>query len=147
LSPFEALQTISAINPSTHTYSTIKLTIGFNRHIFNRVVEQQALQLNLVFQALSDSTRREMLRLLAPGERTVSALAAPFAMSLAAVSKHIKVLERAGLVHRTVRGRTHICRLDATALAEANAWLQYYQQFWDDRLDAFETLFTESAKE
>ncbi len=111
------------------------------------MVEQQAVQLDLIFQALSDSTRRAMLRQLAQGERTVSALAGPFAMSLAAVSKHIKVLERAGLVHRTVMGRTHICRLDADALAEANAWLKYYQQFWEGRLDAFETLFAETEKE
>lgn len=111
------------------------------------MVEQQGVQLDLIFQALANTTRRAMLRQLAQGERTVCALAGPFTMSLAAASKHIKVLERAGLVRRTVQGRTHICQLDATALAGANAWLDDYQHFWIDRLDAFEALFAGSEEE
>ena len=81
-----------------------------------------------------------MLRELAAGERTVSELAQPFAISLAAASKHIKALEGAGLIRREVRGRTHICRLDAGPLSSASEWLRYYERFWTGRLDALEQL-------
>ena len=97
-------------------------------------------QLDTVFHALGDATRRRMLRELVSGERTVSQLAEPFAMSLAAASKHIKVLENAGLIHREVRGRTHLCRLDPGPLASAHQWLSFYERFWIDRLDALERL-------
>ena len=97
--------------------------------------------LSAVFRALGDPTRRAMLRHLASGEHSVSQLAQPFDMSLAAASKHLKVLERAGLVQRTVRGRTHHCRLDAAALADAQRWLAYYERFWTTRLDALDALF------
>lgn len=86
-----------------------------------------------------------MLRELALGERTVSQLAEPFAMSLAAASKHIKALENAGLIHRDVRGRTHVCRLAAAPLASAHDWLSFYEQFWTDRLDALDRLLREDA--
>jgi len=79
-----------------------------------------------------------MLRSLSRQERTVSELAAPFQMSLAAASKHVKVLERAGLILRTVRGRTHICRLAPEPLADAHEWLRFYERFWNERLDALE---------
>lgn len=92
------------------------------------------------FHALGDATRRHMLRALAQGERTVSELARPFAMSLAAASKHIKVLESAGLLRREVRGRTHICRLDAAPLAGAHAWLADYERFWTHRLNLLDQL-------
>ena len=81
-----------------------------------------------------------MLRDLAGGERTVSQLAAPFAISLAAASKHIKALENAGLIRRDVRGRTHYCRLDPGPLASANEWLRFYERFWTDRLGMLERL-------
>jgi len=81
-----------------------------------------------------------MLRDLAGGERTVSQLAQPFAISLAAASKHIKVLENAGLLHREVRGRTHLCRLDPGPLASAYEWLSFYERFWSSRLDLLEQL-------
>jgi len=81
-----------------------------------------------------------MLRDLARGERTVSQLAEPFAISLAAASKHIKALENAGLIRRDVRGRTHYCRLDPGPLASANEWLRFYERFWTDRLDMLERL-------
>lgn len=81
-----------------------------------------------------------MLRDLTSGERTVTQLAEPFEMSLAAASKHIKVLESAGLIRREVRGRTHMCRLDAQPLSEAQAWLQFYESFWNNRLDELEQL-------
>jgi DNA-binding transcriptional ArsR family regulator len=107
------------------------------------MVELIAPQLDTVFHALGDSTRRRMLHDLAGGERTVSQLAEPFAMSLAAASKHIKALETAGLIRREVRGRTHLCRLDPGPLASAHAWLSVYQRFWTDRLDVLERLLRE----
>jgi len=104
------------------------------------MVELQAPQMNSVFHALGDATRRHMLRDLAGGERTVSQLAQPFAISLAAASKHIKVLESAGLLRREVRGRTHLCRLDPGPLASAHEWLSFYERFWSNRLDLLEEL-------
>lgn len=99
--------------------------------------------LDEVFHALADPTRRAMLRRLVDGEQTVGELAEPFDMSLAAASKHIRSLERAGLLRRTVRGRTHVCRLETAPLREADAWLGYYSRFWTDRLDALEKLLNE----
>ncbi|PWB82930.1 MAG: transcriptional regulator [Methylocystaceae bacterium] len=110
------------------------------------MVEQQAFRLDAIFHALGDGTRRCMLRDLAKGEQTVSQLAEPFAMSLAAASKHIKALENAGLVTREVRGRTHICRLDPGPLAAAHEWLGYYEQFWTSRLDILDALLRSDAK-
>src|SRR5579871_1519876 len=102
-----------------------------------------ALELDGVFHALGDSTRRRMLRDLVGGERTVTQLAEPFAMSLAAASKHIKVLENAGMIRREVRGRTHLCRLEPGPLASAHRWLSFYEGFWTERLDALERLLRE----
>ncbi len=99
--------------------------------------------MNSVFHALGDATRREMLRDLARGERSVSELAGPFAMSLAAASKHIKVLEHAGLIRREVRGRTHVCRLDPGPLASAHEWLGHYERFWTSRLDELEQMLSD----
>ena len=96
--------------------------------------------MNSLFHALGDATRRQMLRDLAAGERTVSELAQPFAMSLAAASKHIKVLEGAGLIRREVKGRTHVCRLEPGPLASAHEWLGFYERFWNSRLDVLEQL-------
>ncbi len=81
-----------------------------------------------------------MLQSLASGERTVSELAEPFAMSLAGASKHIKALEAAGLVARDIRGRQHLCRLQPGRLAEAHEWLSFYERFWTERLDALDAL-------
>jgi DNA-binding transcriptional ArsR family regulator len=111
------------------------------------MVELEAPQLGTVFHALGDATRRQMLRELAIGERTVSQLAEPFAMSLAAASKHIKALENAGLIRREVRGRVHLCRLDPGPLASAHQWLSFYERFWTSRLDVLERLLrTEDAR-
>jgi len=111
------------------------------------MVELEAHQLDTVFHALGDATRRRMLRQLASGERTVSQLAEPFAMSLAAASKHIKALEHAGLIRREVRGRTHLCRLDPGPLASAQQWLSFYERFWTERFDVLERLLrTEDAR-
>ena len=87
-----------------------------------------------------------MLRDLAGGERTVGELAGPFPISLAAASKHIKVLENAGLVSREIRWRTHVCRLAPGPLAQAHEWLGFYERFWNDRLDALERLLREEQE-
>ena len=107
------------------------------------MVELQTPQLDTVFHALGDATRRQMLRDLADGERTVGQLAQPFAISLQAASKHIKALENAGLVRREVRGRTHLCHLEPGPLASAHRWLHYYERFWSSRLDVLERLLRE----
>jgi DNA-binding transcriptional ArsR family regulator len=104
------------------------------------MVELPTPQLDHVFHALGDATRRQMLRELSQGERTVSQLAQPFAISLQAASKHIKALENAGLIRREVRGRTHLCRLEPGPLESAHEWLAFYQRFWSDRLDVLERL-------
>ncbi len=104
------------------------------------MVELEPPRLDAVFHALGDATRRRMLRNLADGERSVGELAAPFDMSLAAASKHVKALERAGLVRRRVMGRTHLCRLEAQPLAGAHAWIGFYERFWSGRLDILEGL-------
>jgi DNA-binding transcriptional ArsR family regulator len=111
------------------------------------MVEQSSPQLDHVFQALSDQTRRAMLVQLASSERTISELAAPFDMSLAAASKHVKSLERAGLVQRRIAGRSHICRLNPVPLAEAQAFLRFYEQYWSVRLDALAELFGQTDEE
>lgn len=91
--------------------------------------------LDKVFMALADHTRRQIVAKLAEQELTVSELAQPFNMSLAAVSKHIKVLEQAGLVRRRVVGRVHYCSLVPEALAGALDWISVYRYFWTKRLD------------
>ena len=93
-----------------------------------------------VFHALSDPTRRSLLRRLARGGATVTELAAPFPTSLNAVSKHLRVLERAGLLRREVKGREHHCALDARPLEGAADWIAFYRSFWATRLDALEAL-------
>lgn len=104
------------------------------------MVEQTLSPLDAIFHALGDATRRQMLRELTDGERTVGQLAEPHHMSLAAASKHIKALENAGLIRREIRGRQHLCRLDPGPLASANEWIRFYERFWTDRLDALESL-------
>jgi DNA-binding transcriptional ArsR family regulator len=92
--------------------------------------------LDRVFRALSDRTRRAMLSRLARGSASVTQLAEPFEMSLPAVSKHLKVLEEAGLVGRSIEGRVHHCALEPEALRDANQWLEAYRQFWDETLES-----------
>lgn len=92
--------------------------------------------LDQAFHALGDRTRRALLARLATGPAMVTELAAPFAMSLAAVSKHIRVLESAGLVSRAINGRIHRCSLAPGPLREIEAWLDYYRGFWAETLDA-----------
>jgi DNA-binding transcriptional ArsR family regulator len=110
------------------------------------MVEDRA-GMDAVFHALAHDARRTMLRRLAGGELTVGQLAEPLDMSLAAASKHVQVLERAGLVRRTVSGRRHVCRLEPGPLASASAWLNFYERHWNERLDALEALFDSEGKE
>jgi DNA-binding transcriptional ArsR family regulator len=114
--------------------------------MLNHMVELNAPSLGSVFHALSDETRRQMLLSLADGDLTVSELAEPFAMSLAAVSKHIKVLESAGLIQREIQGRTHHCRLNPGPLAGAHEWLSFYERFWSNRLNVLDRLLREAGK-
>lgn len=109
-------------------------------YIFNTMVEYSADNLDSVFHALSDPTRRAMLMRLAGGERKVGELAEPFDISLAAASKHIKVLESAGLVQREVQGRVHMCRLDVRPMHAGLEWMRHYEKFWTERLDVLEAL-------
>jgi DNA-binding transcriptional ArsR family regulator len=108
------------------------------------MVEQS--HLDAVFHALADPTRRAMLGQLADRELTIGELATPFNMSFAGASKHVRVLENAGLVKRTVLGRSHVCRLEAARLAEADAWLKRYERFWSAKLDALEALLLEEDR-
>ncbi len=103
--------------------------------------------MDTVFHALANDARRHMLGRLTHGELTVGELAAPLTMSLAAASKHVQVLERAQLVHRTVDGRRHVCTLEPAPLAAAYAWLSFYRQFWTERLDALESLMQADTPE
>ncbi|MEZ0470296.1 ArsR/SmtB family transcription factor [Luteimonas salinilitoris] len=109
------------------------------------MVDRSPDRLDTVFQALSDRTRRGMLQRLAQREHCVGELAEPFDMSLAAASKHIQVLERAGLVRRTVQGRRHRVRIDAHPLHAGAEWLRHYERFWNARLDALAALLEADA--
>jgi DNA-binding transcriptional ArsR family regulator len=100
------------------------------------MVNNRSHTLDRTFAALADPTRRAILDRLAHGDATVTELAAPFAMSLPAISKHLRVLEQAGLVARTIDGRVHRLRLVAQPLREAATWVARYQRFWSQQLDA-----------
>lgn len=110
------------------------------------MVELEAAKLDDIFHALADPTRRSMIAALAQGEQTVGQLAAPLDMSLAAASKHVKALERANLIGREIRWRTHVCKLNPGALSTAYAWLGHYERFWNDRLDVLEQLLRDEAQ-
>ena len=103
-------------------------------------------QLDSVFHALSDSTRRSIMRDIARGEKTVGQIAKPYAMSLAAVSKHLKVLENATLIQREKQGSFQMVRLNAEAMKPAQAWLSYYEKFWNRQLDALQELLIQEDK-
>ena len=98
--------------------------------------------LNSTFAALSHATRRDILARLTAGESTVGDLAAPYDISLNSVSKHLKVLEEAGLVRRRIEGRVHHIRLDPERLHGASEWFRFYRAFWEDRLDALDRFLT-----
>ena len=102
--------------------------------------------LDQVSGAIADPTRRAILGILAEGEVNVGSLAERFPISLNGVSKHVKVLERAGLVERTVQGREHRLRLNAEPLREASMWLEHYRTFWDTRLAALEAFLLKKER-
>jgi DNA-binding transcriptional ArsR family regulator len=102
--------------------------------------------LDAVFRALSDTTRRRMLKLLASGDRSVSELAKPHDISLQAISKHVKVLEQAGLVTRLPQGSHQLIQLRTAELRRAAKWLRFYEQFWSAELDALEALLRASPR-
>lgn len=110
------------------------------------MVLQETPHLDAVFHALADPTRRAMLRALSDGERNIGELAAPHAMSFAAASKHVQVLENAGLLKRRAEGRARVCALQARPLAEAERWIAFYQRFWMQQLDALDAVLKD-AKE
>jgi DNA-binding transcriptional ArsR family regulator len=107
------------------------------------MVELAPQGLDAVFRALADPTRRAMLRELAGGERNIGELAAPHAMSFAAASKHVQVLERAGLVRRRIMGRSHLCRIELKPLAAADDWLRFYERLWTRSFDALGDILAE----
>ena len=102
------------------------------------MVENQQNALDQIFAAVADPTRRAILTTLSRHPATVTELARPFPVSLNAISKHIKVLEHAGLVRREVVGRKHYCYFEAQPLRKASAWIEHYRRFWELRLDALE---------
>src|SRR3954462_12998960 len=97
-------------------------------------------RLDSTFRALADPTRRGMLANLALGEKSIGELAEPFAMSFAGASKHVKVLEDAGLIARRKVGRTHLISIDAKPLEEAERWMRQWEKFWNARLDRLDAL-------
>lgn len=114
-----------------------------SRPILNHMVENP---LNNTFTALADPTRRAMLAALALGEKSIGELAAPYRMSFAGAAKHVGVLTRAGLIERRKVGRQQLCRLKARRLKEASDWLQQWERFWTDRLDALEAALKEDPR-
>jgi DNA-binding transcriptional ArsR family regulator len=110
--------------------------------MLNLMVEYPEARLTRTFAALADPTRRAILARLRLGSLTVGELAEPFPISLNAVSKHLKQLERARLVRREVKGRTHHLFLEAEPIGEAEEWTARYREFWERRLDALEAFVT-----
>lgn len=104
--------------------------------IFNRMVNQLFPTLDKIFAALADPTRRAILSRLSQGAATVNELATPFSISLPAISKHLRVLEDAGLLRKERQGRYNYCHLNAAPLKEATSWLMNYEQFWEGQFDA-----------
>jgi DNA-binding transcriptional ArsR family regulator len=113
--------------------------------IVNPMVKRSPAQLDAVFSALADPTRREIVRRLSAGDASVSELAEPFEMSLPAVSKHLGVLEDAGLLIREKEGRVRHCRLVAAPMQEALEWIARYGRFWEEQFDSLAEFLSESG--
>ena len=105
-----------------------------------------SMDLDHTFSALSDPTRRAIISKLAKGDMPIMELASPFDMSLPAVSKHIRVLEKAGLLILRKQGRVHYCHLNARPLCDAAKWLAFYQQFWGAKLDSLANFLEENSE-
>ncbi len=110
------------------------------------MVEYQSKLLDRTFGALADPTRRRIVAQLAKGDQCVTDLAQPHSMSLAAVSKHVIVLEKAGLVKRRRKGRVHTLKLEAQPMKEAQLWINRYREFWEGNLDRFEDYLNKLQK-
>lgn len=104
-------------------------------------------RLDLVFGALADRTRRQMLAQLARAPASITELAAPHDMSLPGASKHVRVLEHAGLIRRTIDGRVHWCALDVAAMRPAENWIAQYRAFWEHTLDTLTDYISEDARD
>ncbi len=115
--------------------------------ILNQMVKHSVSALDRVFHALAHPARRTMLNRLMEGERNLTELAEPLRMSFPAVSKHVRVLERACLVRRRVVGRTHLCRLEGKPLAQANQWLEGYREVWDTNFQRLDEVLEELKRE
>ncbi|GHO57317.1 transcriptional regulator [Ktedonobacter sp. SOSP1-85] len=111
------------------------------------MVNDSPEQLNTVFFALADPTRRAILERLAHGEASGTELARPFSISVPAISKHLRVLEHAELILHRKEGRTHLFRLAARPLKEAATWLEHYRQFWETQFDALDTYLHMTSEE
>jgi DNA-binding transcriptional ArsR family regulator len=133
-------------DPSQPPPARIRLTTKRGVAILNHMVNYLAATLDSTFAALSDATRRGILAQLAHGETSVSELAAPYDISLPAVSKHLRVLEGAGLVARHKDGRVHRCRLVAEPMKGAAEWIEPYKKFWEQQFDALARYLEESGK-
>ena len=126
-------------------YFCLPLTEYRSSNILNQMVNHST-KLDHTFSALSDPTRRAIISQLAKGEFSITELATPFAMSLPAFSKHVRILEHAGLLIRKKQGRVHYCRLNVGPLQDAAQWLVFYQQFWDSRMDALADFLEETSE-
>lgn len=114
--------------------------------IFNQMVKCFSISLDATFAALADPTRRAILARLARGEPSVTELAEPFEVTLPAISKHLRVLERAGLIIRQKKGRVHHFRLVARPMKDAAEWVASYRRFWEEQLDALTEYLNESDR-
>lgn len=123
------------------------MTLFYHVCILNNMVNDSPEQLNTVFFALADPTRRAILARLARGEASGTELARPFSISVPAISKHLRVLEHAELILHRKEGRTHLFRLAARPLKEAAIWLEHYRQFWETQFDALDTYLYMTAEE
>ena len=119
------------------------LTLKAIVFIVHQMVNYTDQQLNRIFSALSDPTRRAMLERLANEEMSVADLSRPFNMTKSAITKHLKVLESSNLLSRTIDGRVHRCRLEAKPLAAVSEWVSFYEQFWNNKLDALDAYLAE----
>lgn len=111
--------------------------VEYYKYFMSQETSQNENQLDAVFHALSNRTRRSLLKQMQGGPMMVTELARPYEISLNAISKHLIVLEKAGLVDRSIDGRNHSCQLQSGPLVDADMWIEQYRQFWDQSLNQF----------
>jgi DNA-binding transcriptional ArsR family regulator len=134
---------VCPINPETRKARV--LTPAGLSVMVNHMVNHESHQLDLAFSALAHPIRRGILQRLAKGDASVAELAKPHDVSAPAISKHMRLLEEAGLVSRLKQGRRHRCRLEEAKLRHAQAWIERYRQCWNERLDALEKYLKEET--